>query len=209
MYRHRADDSKEDKMKKTKTQHQRIVDLVMLALLTALTAVLGALGSAIPIGATTLNLALVPVIIGAALYGYLGGAWLGGVSGVIILVSGQAAPFMLLHVAGTIITVMVKGILSGLCAGLAYKALKKINKYLAIFACAAVCPIVNTGIFLFGCLTFFKDSIFAGADASGMSVFGFLIVFYVGFNFLFELLTNLVLAPAVHRIITIWYKEKH
>lgn len=196
-------------MKKTKTQHQQIVDLTMMALLTALTAVLAALASAIPIvGTTTLNLSLVSVIIGAVLYGYLGGAWLGGVSGFIILVSGQAAGFMSIHTAGTIIVVMLKGILSGACAGIVYSVLKKFNEYLAIFVCAAVCPIVNTGIFFIGCLTFFLEDVSLKAAANGSSVVGFIILFYIGFNFVFEFLANVVLSPTMHRIITIWYKGK-
>ncbi len=196
-------------MKKTKTQHQQVVDLVMMALLTALTILFACLGSFITIGSTNLNLALLPVIIGAALYGCLGGAWLGGVSGLVILISGQAAFFMGMHVAGAIITVMVKGIVSGFCAGLVYKLLKRFNKYAAIFACAAVCPIVNTGIFILGCYTFFFVDVSALATASGSSMFAFILVNFVTINFIFEFLTNMVLSPTIHRIITIWYKEKH
>ena len=102
---------------------------------------------------------------------------------------------------------MVKGILAGLCAGLVYKMLEKINRYLAVLVSAIVCPVVNTGIFLIGCLIFFLDTVKGGAMAEGISVGGYLILFFVGLNFVFELLANIILSPAILRIINIKKKN--
>ncbi len=183
--------------------------LALMALLTALTAVLAYLGGFIKIGGlASINLTLIPVVLGAALLGPLAGAWLGGVSGVIFFTTADSVFWLSLSIPGTILTVMAKGILAGLVAGLVYKALEKVNKYLAVALSAFVCPIVNTGIFLLGCLAFFMEPVNMGAVEEGMSVGMYLIVFYVGLNFVFELLANMILSPAVVRLLNIRKKKR-
>jgi LytS/YehU family sensor histidine kinase len=135
------------------------------------------------------------------------GAWLGGVSGVMFFITADAVFWFGLSIPGTIITVMIKGIAAGFLAGLVYKLLEKTNRYLAVIVSAVVCPIVNTGIFLIGCLIFFMDTVNGGAASEGMSTFGYLIVFFVGLNFVFELILNIVVSPAILRIINIKKKD--
>ena len=98
---------------------------------------------------------------------------------------------------------MVKGILAGLAAGLVYKLVAKFNRYIAVVSAAVVCPVVNTGIFLLGSIIFFMETVNAGALAEGLSAGAYLIIFFVGLNFVFELLVNVVLSPALARIIDI------
>jgi hypothetical protein len=102
---------------------------------------------------------------------------------------------------------MVKGIAAGFCAGVVYHLLERVNRYLAVIVSAIVCPVVNTAIFLLGCRVFFFDSVQTGAAAEGLSVFAYMIVFFVGLNFVFELLTNIVISPAILRIINIREKK--
>lgn len=190
---------------KQKLQTQR---LVLLALLSAIVAVLSYFGGFIKIGGlASISLTLIPVVIGAALCGPAAGAWLGGVASVIFFATPDSAFWLSLSAVGTIITVLVKGILSGLCAGLVYKLLEKTNRTLAALIGAIVCPVVNTGIFLIGCLIFFMDTVKVGAVAEGMSVGMYLIIFYVGLNFVFELLTNIILSPTIVRIVDIKKKN--
>ena len=178
--------------------------LVLLALLTALTAVLSYFGGFIKIGGlASISLTLIPVVLGAALCGPSAGAWLGGVSGVVFFLTADAAFWLGLSVFGTIITVMVKGIAAGLLAGLVYKLLERFNRYAAIIVSAIVCPVVNTSIFLLGSLIFFIDTVRGGASSEGMGTFGYLIIFFVGLNFVFELVVNIVVGPALFRIIEI------
>ena len=182
--------------------------LVLLALLTAMVAVLAYFGGFIKIGGlASISLTLIPVVIGATLCGPLAGAWLGGVAGAIFFATPDAAFWLGLSIPGTIITVVVKGILSGLCAGLVYKLLEKFNRYLAVIASAIVCPIVNTGIFLLGSVIFFMDTVNAGATAEAMSAGAYLIVFFVGLNFVFELIVNIALSPAIVRLLDIAKKK--
>ena len=196
------DDSKEEKMEKTKRlQTER---LVLMALFTALVAVLSYFGGFIKIGGlASISLTLIPVVLGSALIGPLAGAWLGGVAGVVFFATADAAFWFGLSVPGTIITVLVKGALSGYLAGIAYKLLEKFNRYIAVIVSAVVCPVVNTGVFLLGCLVFFMYAVSGGAVAEGMSIGAYLIIFFVGLNFVFELLLNIIVSPAILRLINI------
>ena len=178
--------------------------LVLIALFTALVAILSYFGGFIKIGGlASISLTLIPVVLGAALCGPFVGAWLGGVSGAVFFLTADAAFWLGLSIPGTIITVMVKGVMAGLLAGLTYTFLERFNRYVAVFASAVVAPIVNTGIFLIGSMIFFIDTVKAGAIAEGLGVGGYLIIFFVGLNFVFELAVNILLSPAILRIINI------
>ncbi len=201
------DDSKEEFMENNKSRWQT-EKLVLLALLTALTAVLSYFGGFIKIGGlASVSLTLIPVVLGAALCGPYAGGWLGAVSGVVFFMTADAAFWLGLSIPGTIITVMVKGIAAGLLAGLVYKLLEKFNRYAAVIVSAIVCPVVNTGIFLLGSLIFFMETVNGGAASEGMGTFGYLIVFFVGLNFVFELVLNIVISPALLRVINIKKKN--
>ena len=183
--------------------------VVLLSLFTALVAILAYFGGFIKIGGlASISLTLIPVVLGAAMCGPWAGAWLGGVSGVVFFMTADAAFWMGLSIPGTIITVMVKGIAAGLVAGLVYKLFEKKNRYLAVIAAAIVCPIVNTGIFIVGCFLFFIDTVKAGAAGADMSIGAYLIIFFVGFNFVFELLTNIILSPAIVKLLNIRKDKK-
>ena len=178
--------------------------LVLLSLFTALVAILAYFGGFIKIGGlASISLTLIPVVLGAAMCGPWAGAWLGGVSGVVFFMTADAAFWMGLSIPGTIITVMVKGIAAGLVAGLVYKLLEKKNRYVAVIAAAVVCPVVNTGIFLLGCMIFFIDDVKDMAAGEGMSIGAYLILVFVGLNFVFELLTNIILSPAIVKLLNI------
>lgn len=181
--------------------------LAGIAIFTAIVIVLQLLGSFIRFGPFSISLVLIPIVVGAAMYGVAAGAWLGFIFGLIVLLSGDAAAFLGVNAIGTIITVIAKGTLAGLCAGLVYRALEKTNTYIAVIASAVVCPVVNTGVFLLGCLIFFMETITGWATEAGFASAGtYMIVGLVGLNFVFELLVNVVLSPVIVRIIAIGKK---
>ena len=189
-------------------KNNSVLYLVELAILTAMVAILAYFGGFIKIGGlASISLTLIPVAVGAALHGPLAGAWLGAVSGAVFFMTPDAAFWLGLSIPGTIITVMVKGVLAGFFAGLVYKLFRHTSRYLAVLMSAIVCPLVNTGIFLLGSLIFFIDTVSAGASAEGLSVGAYLILFFVGLNFVFELITNIVLSPAVYRVLDILNKR--
>ena len=196
-------------MQATRTS-KRTETLVLTAILTAIVGVLSYFGGFIKIGGlASISLTLIPVVLGAALLGPKTGAWLGAVSGAIFFLTPDAAFWMSLHAFGTVLTVLLKGALAGLAAGLAYRLLAEKNRYLAILAAAVVCPLVNTGLFLIGCLVFFFGAVTEMASAAGSSVFSYLIVVFVGLNFVFELALNLIVSPAILRLVDIGKRTLH
>ena len=184
--------------------NEKTKKLVGIGLFTAIVIVLQVLAVMIrPTGIFTISLVLAPIIIGAALYGWQAGAWLGFVFGVVVLIN-DAGAFLAVNVPGTVATVLVKGTCAGLVAGLVYKALEKKNDLLAVICAGITAPVVNTGLFLVGCELFFMDTIREWASATTYPNAGaYLILGIVGINFLIELAVNLVLSSVIVRLIKI------
>lgn len=181
--------------------------LVGLSVLTAIIIVLQALAISIRFGIFNITLVLIPIVVGAALYGYKAGAWLGFVFSVVVLFT-DAGAFLAISVPGTIITVILKGTLAGLAAGIVYLAMEKVNKYLACVVAAICAPIVNTGIFLIGCRLFFYETIKGWAEGAGFASAGaFMIVGLVGTNFLVEMAINIILSPTILRLVNLGKKS--
>lgn len=180
-------------------------NLVGLGLFTAIVVVLQLLAVGLrALGLFSISLVLVPIVVGAAVYGWKSGAWLGFVFGAAVLLSGDANAFLSVDVVGTIVVVLLKGTLCGLAAGLVYKLLAGKSPFAAVIVAAAVCPVVNTGIFLLGCRVFFFDTIAAWGAAAGFESVGTYMIFgLTGVNFLIELGVNLVLAPVIARLISL------
>ena len=191
---------------KTNNKTKKIVGL---GVMTAIVVVLQLFASTIKLGMFSITLVLVPIIVGAALYGIGAGAFLGLAFGVTVLASGDAGLFLGINVAGTVITVLAKGVLSGLAAGAVYKAIESKNKLAAAITAGVVAPVVNTGIFAVGCWLFFMPTIKEWATAAGNDNAGlFVLTGVIGLNFFVELAINLVLSTAIVRIINIAKKEK-
>lgn len=181
--------------------------MVGIGIFTAIVVVLQLLGGGIRFGVFSISLVLVPIVVGAAVYGWQAGAWLGFAFGVAVLWSGDAAAFLTVNPLATVLVVLVKGTACGLAAGLVYKCLARYNKLLAVLAAAVCCPVVNTGIFLLGCQLFFMETINGWASAYGYTDVGNYMIFgLAGINFIIELGANLVLAPVITRLIRIGQK---
>ena len=180
--------------------------IIGLGLLTAIVVVMQFISMGLRFGTFSITLTLIPIVVGAALYGWVSGAWLGFVFGVSVLLTGDANAFLAVNIPGTITTVLVKGILAGLCAGLVYELISKKNQIAAVLVSAVIAPVVNTGIFILGSYVFFFD--YLSELAEGTNLFVFILVALVGINFFIELGTNLVLNPAILQIIRIGKKMK-
>lgn len=177
--------------------------LVLGAILTALVIVLQLLGSFVRFGPFAISLVLLPITIGAALCGTKTATWLGAVFGVVVLFT-DAAGFLAISIPGTVITVLLKGALCGLCAGLVYRLLEKKSRLAAVVAAAIVCPLVNTGVFVLGCFVFFFDAVAAwGVDAGFQNAVSYVFLGMIGLNFLVELGINALLSPIAARLLSI------
>lgn len=195
-------------MIKTNNKRMSTETLVLAAVMTALVIILQFLGAFVRLGTFQCSLVLMPIVIGAAMCGPKISAWLGFVFGMVVLLNGDATAFLTVNFIGTVITVLAKGTLCGLCAGFVYDLIKEKNKYLAVLVAAVVCPIVNTGVFLIGGFVFFFETIESWALASQYgSAIEYMFLFLVGGNFIFELITNIVLCPAIIRILNLRKKK--
>lgn len=178
--------------------------VVGLGLFTAMVVVLQFLGSFIKFGPFSITLVLAPIVIGAALYGIGAGAYLGLVFGATVLISGDAAAFLTINPIGTVIIVLLKGMLAGLAAGLIYSLISKASSLAGVIVAGVVCPIVNTGIFLAGCYIFFQEWL---VTVFGTTGFVTVVAGLVGVNFLVELGINMVLSTAIVKIIGLGKKQ--
>ena len=189
---------------------QNTVKLAQLALLSGLIFLLQTV-FVIPLpGSLTLSLVLVPIVVGAVLYGAGAGALLGGVFGVLVsvmAVQGRLGLLTNMMVAYnpvlTVVICMLKGVAAGWLAGVVYGAFRK-RPLIGIFAAAAVAPLTNTGIFVAGMLTVFRGVMLdfaAGIGMGGVGALYFAIVVLVGVNFIIEFGANLVLSPAISSIV--------
>jgi uncharacterized membrane protein len=172
--------------------------LTFLAILTAIVFILQFFVK-IPLGQFTISVSLSVIVLGAAVYGYFGGGFLGAVSGFAILLNGDAALFYGFNFILTVLLVLLKGIASGLAAAFAYKLLKRINTYVAVIVAAILAPIVNTGIFFLGSVLFFFPDI--QTMAGDQNVIIFVLIAFIGLNFFIELLLNVLLAPIIVRLL--------
>ena len=190
-------------MRNNRQNVNQIRTLTLGAILTAMVIVLQMLGQFIRFGPFSISLVLVPIVIGAAMCGPKVSTWLGFIFGVAVLMT-DAAAFLAISVPGTVITVLLKGMAAGLAAGLICKTLEKKNRTLAVILAAIVCPLVNTGIFLLGCVVFFLDTVTQwGAGAGFDNVGAYLIFGMVGINFLVEMAMNIFLSPVVVRLLNV------
>lgn len=182
--------------------------LAGVGLMTAIVFVLQILGGFIHFGVFSISLVLAPIIIGAALYGIGAGAWLGLIFGVAVLVTGDADLFLGINPVGTVLTVLVKGTVAGLMAGVVFNLIKSKSRLAGAIAAGVASPVCNTGIFLIGCKLFFFDWIKEMTVNAGMeSPAKFMFIGLVGTNFLVELAINLVLATTIVKIIDIASKQ--
>ncbi len=187
-----------------KNQKQKIQSLTTGAILTAIVVVFQFLAiytrPLFPVFSITL--VLIPVVLGAALCDARISGWLGFVFGVVVLLSGDAALFMGFSLVGTIVTVLLKGTLAGLAAGLVYRTLSKNHPKAAVWAASVACPAVNSGVFAIGCYVFFlKDLTVMAAENGYASATAFIFLGMIGINFVVELVINIILNPTVTTVI--------
>lgn len=179
--------------------------MVGLSILTALVVVLQFVAEYIKVGATPITLTLVPIVVGSALYGLRGGAWLGGIFGVIVWlmsIAGIDPTGNLLWNLNPFLTTVIcigKGALAGLAAAAAYRCVAKKSGIGGVFAAAIASPVVNTGLFIVGVYVFFNDTLVSWAN--GTEMLTYIIFTLVGVNFVIELVLNLVLSSVIERLI--------
>lgn len=176
-------------------KRQLIKSITGLSLLVALEVVLSIVSNFMP-GVVNFNLALAPIVIGAVLYGPIGGLILGIINGVITLIAPGTQVFLGFNAFATILLCMLKTGLAGLVAGLIFKYLGKKNFKVSIVLSGLSVPIINTGLFIIGVILFFLP-IYGEGQQAVATLFSTVITI----NFLIEFLISALLSPAIIHII--------
>lgn len=187
-------------------KNQTIHRMVGTAVLIAVVVVLQIFAGSIKIGTVSFTLSLIPIVLGAAFYGGVSGAVLGAAFGVITFIAcanGTDPGGNTLFVANAFacfLVCMVKGTLAGYSAGVVYRQISRRHpsrggEFAAVIAAAVTAPVVNTGIFCLSMPLFFMETLRAWAD--GSNLVSYVLIAFVGINFLVELVVNLTLSPAI------------
>ena len=198
-----------EKEKLKMKNREKILKMAEFALLAAIVIIFQLLGSfgLLKIGTTSLNLVLIPVVIGSIVLGLGAGTILGLIGGLITLWAGisgvdkftavlfGAQPFF------TALICLVKMAAAGFGAGVVYRLIKNKNTFAATFAAAAAAPIINTGLFILGGLFLVGETLKANFVGDGNTLLYFLVIGCAGLNFIVEFVLNIVVSPAINTIV--------
>ncbi len=183
-------------------------NVATLGILLALVVVLQAFSVQLQVlTVVNLNLALVPIVVGAIVLGPAAGAFLGLACGVVVLIQvvmGINGFYVLIWTYSpysaivTTLICLLKTTVAGFVSGVVFHSIGKKNKYAATFLSSGLVPVVNTALFVLGCLCMYQT--IQVANETGMNVLAFIIISIVTWNFFIEFAISLLLAPAVYRV---------
>lgn len=190
------------------SNRKKIQKLTVLSVLAAITAIV----AFVPLKTLGLEITftMIPVAIGAILYGPSGGAVLGAVFGAVSFLqclgySHFGAALLAINPVFTFIVCVPTRILAGLLAGLIYKALKTGCKsdIPALLTASLAPPLLNTVFFMSSLVLFFyrTDYIQGFVSAMGAANPIMFILLFVGINGLVEIICGFAVAfPAAKAI---------
>ena len=162
----------------------KVKRLVGVASLAAIVVVLQLIANYITIGTINITLALIPIVVGAIIYGPLVGFGLGALMGIVVLTAPSTQGFLNVNPFVTILLCVLKTGIAGLVSGLLFKIINKKNFYAAIVVATLIVPVINTGLFILGSALFFQ-TVFGAESFSGALPVIIGVVF--GTNFTIEL----------------------
>lgn len=208
----------------------KIRKLVTLSILATVVVVLQLLGNFIEGFMNNLALGIIPIAIGAILYGPKAGAFLGAVMSAVILVN--PANYLLMQtpwdIVKLILIIIIKTPLAGFICGVIYKLLSKRaytfedkgkRSTAIVFAIAfssIFVTVINTLTYFILMLLFFSEgSIFVGAGVQGFTLskinleLGYtntvvmLLLGFIGLNFFIEMGIIFLATPAIISIVKV------
>ncbi len=182
--------------------------LVGIASLSSLVVILQLLSNYIQIGTVSITLALIPLAMGAIIYGPGVGFFLGALMGVLIITAPSTSLFLGFNIWATIILCILKTGIAGLVVGFVYKGiirLKFLNKFkfpIAIIVSSLLAPIINTSIFILGTAIMFQGlnidgTILVPSTGGFGAAFSAAVGFVVLTNFVIEFIVEVVLSPSL------------
>lgn len=178
----------------------RIKKMVGISIFAAVVVVLQLFSNYVAFGPVSITLALIPIVVGAIVYGPLAGFILGSVGGLLVfLAPATIGLFWDYGVFVTFLVCILKMGIAGLVSGLLYKFLHKRNKVVAVTIASVIVPILNTGLFALAAYTIYYK-LLEGLAPAGQSIASYLFLTFIGFNFLIEFFVNSALSPVVLRL---------
>lgn len=188
-------------------REEQIRKIVTIAILGAFVACLQLFSNYIQFGQVSITLALIPIVIGAIIYGPAAGFILGLIDGVMCFIAPSTIQlFWPYSILKTLILCLFKTSIAGLLSGVIYNIFKK-KTFVATFLAAIIVPLANTGIFTIGMFTLFSD-IINSFNPNGKNIFIFFIVSFIGINFVIEFAINSLLSPAIIKILELVKKDE-
>lgn len=190
------------------SNRKKIQKLTVLSVLAAITAIV----AFVPLKTLGLEITftMIPVAIGAILYGPSGGAVLGAVFGAVSFLqclgySHFGAALLAINPVFTFIVCVPTRILAGLLAGLIYKALNAGCKsnIPALLTASLAAPLLNTVFFMSSLVLFFYRTDYIQGFVSAMGAVNpiMFILLFVGINGLVEIICGFAVAfPAAKAI---------
>ena len=180
--------------------------IVITGLFLALEIIFQVIGNYLHIGPININISLITIVLAAAMCGPLSGGVVGFFNGIMALFSPDTlAYFMPVSPGGTILACLLKCTVAGVVAGFIFKAFKKKHKVGSLLLSGFLVPVINTTIFVIFCLIFFRPFLESGVGEKFPNIGAFLIFGVVSWNFIFELISTVVLSVTVG--LTILSKE--
>ncbi len=180
-----------------------IKKIVGTSVLTALVIVLQVISNYITFGSVSITLALIPIAMGAILYGPLTGFFLGVVMGIMVLIAPSTAVFFSVNAPVTILLCPLKTGLAGLVSGYVFKFFaflakgkekKKGYYFVGVIISAILVPVINTAVFILASILFFKPLF---GDFVGI------INAVITTNFLIEFLVSSLLSPTLNTLVKV------
>lgn len=198
-------------MKTTKINNsERVRKITGVAILIAIEIVLQTIGNYVTFpGGIAINLALIPIAIGAIMYGPLAGAILGFINGLVVLFAPSTiAIFWSYSKIATIVTCLSKCTVAGAISGLLYMLISKKNKLVGSIVASLIIPIINTTLFVVLYVTLF-NGLYKESAPADMTLLKMLFTTFIAVNFILEFSITTVLSPTIYKIIRITRKEEN
>lgn len=184
-----------------------IYKMVLIAMFIALMMVMNftPIGYITVTGAFSITLMTVPVALGAACTGKLGGTILGFVFGLTsflqafgigFMIDPSASPLFNENPVAYTITCFIPRIITGFVAGLIFSLFEKRGKtnILAFGISSAIVPMLNTALFMSSYVLFYSDTSFGGAVMT-------VLLTILTLNFLVELLVTTIAGTTISKVV--------
>lgn len=192
----------------------KIQRIVGISVLFALVIVLQVMSNYITFGPVSITLALIPLSMGAILYGPIVGLFLGVVMGAMVLVAPSTGTFLSFNVWFTILLCLVKSGMAGLVSGLLFEGValiktkhKRVKLSIGVILAALSAPIINTGIFILGA-TFMFTNLYSQSGNFG-EAFSSAVAVISSANFLVEFLVSAILSPTLIYLVQVLAKRSN